>query len=107
MTTTRTEIVLLFAVLFCAAASTRADNGWEGHILSFMWENDATAGSDRHYTQGARISYLSKDDAMPNWLMRSASWFPALGFEPEARKFCLAISQEIYTPENLTATALS
>src|SRR5258706_12440977 len=101
MTDRLRQIAVLFAVLFCAVPPGRADNGWEGHILSFMWENDATAGSDKHYTQGARISYLSKDDALPQWLNRFSTWLPETGFEAEARKFGLAVSQEIYTPEDL------
>ena len=102
----RRRITIFFALLLCATISARADNDWEGHILSFMWENDATAGSDRHYTQGARISYLSRDDAMPEWLMRFANWFPDFGFEPEARKFGFAVAQELYTPEDLQRATL-
>src|SRR2546426_6037625 len=93
-------------LLLSSLASALGDNDWEGNILSLTWDNDATAGSDKHYTQGARISYLSKDDAMPQWLLHFANWPPAIGFDPEARKFSLAFSQEIYTPENLSTTAL-
>jgi lipid A 3-O-deacylase len=95
--------VLLLGLL---SRSARADNGWEGHILSFVWENDATAGSDRHYTQGGRISYLSKDDMLPAWLKSFSDFVPVFGYELKAQKFGLAISQEIYTPEDLTATEL-
>src|SRR6266850_3783859 len=96
----------LVFLLGLAGAACRADNGWEGHILSFIWENDGTAGSDRHYTEGARISYLSKDNALPAWLKRFSSALPAFGYEVKAEKFGLAISQEIYTPEDLRASEL-
>ncbi len=98
------------STLFCFALlvipSARADNGWEDHILSLKWENDATAGSDKHYTQGAQISYLSKDDALPGWLKGFSSWVPALGFDVQAEKFGVALTQEIYTPEDLEASSL-
>ncbi len=91
-------VLLLF---FYGLAQGWADNGWEGQILSLGWENDATVGSDRHYTQGARISYLSRDNALPHWLERFSSRVPTLGLQVEAQKFGLALGQEIYTPEDL------
>jgi lipid A 3-O-deacylase len=94
------------ALFIFAVTPSHADNGWDGHIFSFIWENDATAGSDKHYTQGARLSYLSKDDALPQWLNGFSTWLPAVGFEVEARKFGIAVSQEIYTPEDLQSQAL-
>ena len=83
------------------ALSSRADDGWEGHILSFIWENDATASTDKHYTQGAGISYLSEDDALPNWLKRFSAWLPAVAYDVQAQKWGLGLMQEIYTPEDL------
>src|SRR3954469_18323903 len=85
---------------------SRADDGWEGHIVALVWENDATAGSDRHYTQGARIAYLSKDQMLPMWLRRFSLKLPEFGYEVEAEKFGLSIAQELYTPEDLRATEL-
>src|SRR6185436_13255600 len=40
------------------------------------------------------------------WLNHFSSWLPALGFEVEAQKFGIALSQEIYTPEDLHATTV-
>jgi hypothetical protein len=98
-----------FCFLFCLAAlipSSRGDDGWEGQILSLLWENDAVARTDRHYTQGARISYLSSDDALPGWLNSFSSFVPALGFDVQARKFGIAAAQEIYTPNDLRSSAV-
>ena len=79
----------------------RADDGWDGHIYSLIWENDATAGSDKHYTQGAGLSYLSQDDALPAWLHTTSRALPAFGYDVAAQKWGLAIIQQIYTPEQL------
>jgi hypothetical protein len=35
-----------------------------------------------------------------------SSWLPALGFEVEAQKFGIALSQEIYNSEDLHATTV-
>src|SRR5882762_9537650 len=61
-------LVLLACALLASPIAGRADQGWEGHSLNLTWENDATRGSDRHYTQGAKIRYLSSDTAVPGWL---------------------------------------
>jgi len=92
---------LIVSSLVVSAIRSLADNGWEDRILSLTWENDATYGTDRHYTQGARISYYSSDDALPKWLRRLSDGLPAIGLEVQARKFGLALGQEIYTPEDL------
>lgn len=78
-----------------------ADNGWEGQLLSFNLENDAVAHSDRHYTQGARISYFTRDNSMPDWIKEFSSCLPGLGLDIQAQKIGLALGQEIYTPDNL------
>jgi len=84
--------------------TSRADQGWEGQSLHLTWENDATRGSDRHYTQGAKIRYLSSDAGAPGWLEALLERIPALGFRADGVKFGLEVGQEIYTPENLDAT---
>jgi lipid A 3-O-deacylase len=83
-----------------------ADQGWEGHSLNLNWENDAIRRSDRHYTQGSRISYWSADQTAPIWARRASESVPALGFNPQALKFGFELGHEIYTPENLDATEL-
>ena len=86
--------------------SSRADNGWEGQILSLIWENDATAGSDKHYTQGAGLSYFSRDDALPGWLKHFSGWIPTVGYDIQAEKYGVGVMQQIYTPENLQTSAV-
>jgi hypothetical protein len=97
---------LAMAALSLAAGlgTGQADQGWEGHILNLTWENDATAGSDRHYTQGAKISYLSSDTTAPGWLDAMSERIPSLGFRADGLKLGVEIGQEMYTPENLEAT---
>lgn len=95
-------LLLAFSLLPCS----RADNGWEGQVLSLIWENDAIAGSDKHYTQGAGLSYLSRDNALPGWLNRFSTWLPTVGYDLQAQKYGVGIKQEIYTPEDLRSSEL-
>jgi lipid A 3-O-deacylase len=67
------------------------------------WENDALRNSDRHYTQGLHIGYLSSDTGAPGWLRRFSEFLPALGFEAAGLKYGFEIGQEMYTPEDLDA----
>jgi lipid A 3-O-deacylase len=100
----RPACILLLCILWTYRG--RADDGWDGHIFSLLWENDATAGSDRHYTQGAGLSYLSTDNTLPEWVKAISHATPAFGYDIAAEKWGLAIMQEIYTPENLQTSAL-
>ena len=84
------------AIALCALPAS-ADNGWEGRIASLTWENDAIAGTDRHYTHGAQISYFTRDEVEPGW----TDALPAVGYTTQARKWGFALGQEIYTPDEL------
>jgi hypothetical protein len=95
------------SVLLCATAlQARAEQGWEGRVIALTLENDAVANSDRHYTQGSFLSYLSRDNELPRWTEVTLDAFPTFGYEPEARKWGFGIGQEIYTPEDLQTTEL-
>lgn len=94
------------ALLCATALHARADQGWEGHIISLVLENDAIASRDRHYTQGSFLSYLSADDALPRWAAAIVDIFPRFGYEIGARKWGFGMGQEIYTPEDLRASTL-
>src|SRR5881275_374663 len=85
----------LFSLVLLVTAAVRcaADNGWEGRILSLTEENDVSYGTDRHYTQGAKISYLSRDEEVPDWLKTFSSHLPAVGMEVQARKLGISAGQ--------------
>src|SRR5436190_24318839 len=93
--------IVLALLLGPFSRSSRADDGWDGHILSLIWENDATTGTDKHYTQGAGISYLSADDAVPGWVKEVSSVILAFGYKVGGLKYGVGIHQEIYTHEGL------
>lgn len=88
-------------VLLAASPGALANDGWEKHILSFTWENDAIDGTDKHYTQGAKIDYLSADNTLPGFLESFSAVLPSVCYDLQAQKYGLGCGQEIYTPADL------
>ena len=57
--------------------------------------------TDRHYTQGLRLSYFHRDDDLPfgsRWL---SVHLPEFGFENVVGRLGYSIGQNIYTPANI------
>jgi hypothetical protein len=112
--TTRARIFLslfsfpgpISALLLIIIPGARADHGWERETVAVLWDNDATYGTDRHYTQGAQLTYYSADNALPAWMQKISDALPSVGFETEARKWGLNIGQQIFTPSDLNTGRL-
>ena len=72
----------------------------EAGILSVQVENDLWGnGTDRHYTHGTRISYLSNEET-PAWLKRAVAYVPVFNQGGHLRT-SYAIGQSIFTPEDI------
>ena len=106
--TTRTRISISWqiALILLLIPSAHADNGWERQTVSVIWDNDATYGTDRHYTQGAQLTYYSADDELPGWMRKISDFLPDVGFDTEARKWGLNVGQQIFTPDDLNTGRL-
>jgi len=67
-------------LLFCGWPSTGSAQ-WtdQGPVLTIIEENDLAVDTDRHYTQGFKISYLQADGDVPRWALRLSEHLPALG----------------------------
>jgi lipid A 3-O-deacylase len=86
------------------AASTRRAR--TAPVVTLYLENDSFNGTDRHYTAGEKISWLSPDLTDWGWKGWRKDIVDALPFvnRPEGQKnFAAAFGQNIYTPQNLTA----
>ncbi|WP_160164573.1 lipid A deacylase LpxR family protein [Pedosphaera parvula] len=73
----------------------------QGPVFSAIEENDLVVKTDRHYTQGIKLSYLQRDGVMPELLDRFSKWVPTLGFELGTNKFGYTVGQNIYTPADI------
>jgi hypothetical protein len=90
--------------------------------LTIYMENDKFfAGSDRHYTNGFKLTALSRDLSpelreAPAWARTIADWLPTERVNKDAqaddgtdsigRKLGFSIGQNIYTPEDIISTSL-
>ena len=104
----RRAVALQFACLLIVGASPAsaqliATN--QGGVLSVLEENDLVVRTDRHYTQGIKLSFLQADGAVPRVAAQMLNQVPARGYEPNALKFGYQIGQSMYTPANIRTSA--
>ena len=86
-----------------AAQSVKPD---ERAVFSAQIENDLWgAGTDRHFTHGTRLSYLSPVRGDRSLAKRIANWLPFIDGGNTVRT-AHAVGQSIFTPEDITRTDL-
>ncbi|MEW5771773.1 MAG: lipid A deacylase LpxR family protein [Pseudomonadota bacterium] len=74
-------------------------------MYNLLIENDVFTGSDRHYTNGLRLSWLSAQEDVPDYIRRFADAMPFI--RPNALlRAGYAIGHNIYTPNDISTTAL-
>jgi hypothetical protein len=73
-------------------------------VFTIYFENDTFGGTDEHYTNGVKLSWLSADLVdwgQVGWRKRFVDFLPFVN-RPEGQKsFGLALGQNIYTPRNI------
>ncbi len=75
----------------------------EAGTFTFVWENDKFTNTDRNYTNGARLSWLSgtqETDGLSGWIARNL----VRADESAVRRGGIAIGHSIFTPEDTQAT---
>jgi len=103
----------IIGLLFAGPAVAESESGNDFGTWSFQLENDLFSGTDRHYTNGLRLSWLSPDNKTVEWLAvpRHALETVACEFDNEfcksgdkpahkAIRFGAGLGQDIYTPED-------
>jgi len=107
---------LLLTALFCApAAATEADlrraDSW---TFSFYFENDMFAGTDRNYTNGTKLTWISPDltsyassDRLPKWFLPYVKRLPFINEPGLKRNLAFAIGQNMYTPRDISRRELT
>ena len=70
---------------------------------SLVWENDVfgMGNTDGHYTNGLRLSYLTGEDRIWNWLARTAKSSPFYPSDAKLRA-SFSIGHNMYTPEDIS-----
>ena len=72
--------------------------------ITFIWENDRFGGTDRNYTNGNRISYLSPTQSIGDVAARAAQTLLGADGTDNVR-YGLALGHSIFTPEDTRASA--
>ncbi len=88
-------VVLTLFVLVCGSAQAK-----EKAIWNFLVENDSISNTDRNYTNGGRIGYLSptgRGERLARFLLGAKAG--------EKTRFGIALGQSIFTPQDIQATA--
>lgn len=76
-----------------------------GGTYTLLVENDVFTGSDQHYTNGLRLSYLSRQDDVPDYIRKFAAAMPFVELGARLRAG-YALGHNIYTPNNIKAAEL-
>ncbi len=105
-------ILILICLVWGPAATTSRAATAEGPapespgIFTLVAENDVFRGTDQHFTHGTRLSYYS-GEIREDWLKRVAELLPFFRHRPqEAWRTNLALGHNIYTPADITISAL-
>jgi hypothetical protein len=108
---------LLIALVFCLAsvphpAYAKKQSG-EYRTFTLYFENDLFEGTDRQYTNGVKLAWISPDlsgyaddPRIPKWSHSIAERLPFVGRPDTIKTISLSIGQNIYTPENIRVAEL-
>lgn len=107
-------LAALAAAAFCAALPAGAEqSNNESWTATLLFENDLFGDSDRYYTNGVKLSWISPDlteyrDAgrLPEWILPLVERLPFINEPDTQRNVTLALGQQIYTPEDIQAVSL-
>lgn len=115
-------LLLVFAVLLALAASpaqaAERGSGEEANVgastastLILIEENDFFGGTDEHYTNGIKLSWVSgdllgyaQDERLPDFVLPYLELLPFVNEPGQQYNVGLSLGQNMYTPRNTDAT---
>ncbi len=68
---------------------------------TLLIENDVLSNSDRHYTNGLNLSWLSASDDVPDFAAEISSWVPFLLAPDGKRRLGFNFGQSMFTPGDI------
>jgi lipid A 3-O-deacylase len=108
-------LVLALSLPFVmAAAKAHAEKRPEDYkTFTLYFENDLFKGTDRQYTNGVKLTWMSKDlrryrdeQRVPKWSNPVFESLPFINRPGAQRKVSFSIGQNIYTPEDIEIAEL-
>lgn len=95
-------ISVAMTFVFCnAQAQDRSDEG----IFSLQFANDLFGNTDQHFTHGTRLSWMSAENSVPDWVKDAASLVPLFD-EDASKRIVYSLGQNILTPDDISQSAL-
>lgn len=102
--------LLLTTALSALAVETAAERPEPASTFILTEENDFFAGTDEHYTNGIKLTWVSgdllryaEDDRLPHFVLPYLAMLPFVNEPGQQYNVALALGQNMYTPQN-TAT---
>ncbi len=89
-------------LLACALLSSTAH---AEHVWNLLVENDVFTGTDRHYTSGVMLNYVTGVENGPERLRRLGVRFPGIDEDDEIH-LSFSLGHEIYTPQDIRSSNL-
>ena len=108
------KTIALILILLLLPGSSIAGDGKarEASTLTFYLENDSIFDTDRYYTNGMKISWISRDLSNYRdivtfpWMHRLIERLPLINDPGEQRTVSVSLGQNMYTPEDKKRTDL-
>ena len=89
-----------------AVSATGTDRARSAPVFTFYFENDAFTGTDEHYTNGLKFSWLSADLTdwgQTGWRKNFVEALPFVNRPDTQKNFGVALGQNMYTPRDIHA----
>jgi hypothetical protein len=105
--------ILIISAGFLFTSGLRADyrSPEDSWTFTFRFENDLFGGTDRNYTNGIKLSWISPDlpwfhesDDLPDWGKAIVKRLPFSDVEDLQRNIVFSVGQNMYTPDNTRTT---
>ncbi|MCG8519971.1 MAG: lipid A deacylase LpxR family protein [Pseudomonadales bacterium] len=98
--------------VLCATLGLGVMQPAQSDVVNLSWDNDLLTGSDRGYTNGLRLSYLTARAEAPegqrSTLARSLrdrlQWLPGIGAAGTQHALATSLRQMMLTPENIATS---
>lgn len=104
-------VVLVIVGMFYPGEISAAEKAEDSSTFNFRFENDLFTHTDRNYTNGVKLSWISPDltsyaenEDLPQWSHRIIRRLPYINEPGQIRNVSFSIGQNMYTPSDISRT---
>lgn len=103
--------LLVVLLLVCVPAFAKSPT--DSWTVNFLFENDLFGDTDRNYTNGLQVGFISPDltryrdsDKLPRWSLPLIERLPFINEPGLQRNVAFSLGQKIFTPQDISRTDL-